>query len=110
MMHPLAVPVTRAKRNFTITLARQGYSTCWPDVLNHSQYLHAMIFLLKAPLLKIVFKGENEQLYQNNNTNLPSGLFNLIMESLAQDVYCGEAGLFTSFKKKKKKKTRHLGV
>lgn len=56
----------------------------------------------------MVFKNENKELDQSNNTNLPSGLFNLIMESLAQDVYCGEAGLFPSLTKKKKKKKKRI--
>lgn len=56
----------------------------------------------------MVFKNENKELDQSNNTNLPSGLFNLIMESLAQDVYCGEAGLFPSLTKKKNKKKKRI--
>lgn len=48
----------------------------------------------------MVFKEEKEELHQSNITNLPSGFFNLIMESFAQDIYCGEAGLFSSWKKK----------
>lgn len=42
------------------------------------------------------FKDENKEIHERNHTNLPPGLFNLLMKSFAQDVYSGETGLFHS--------------